>query len=132
LRTNKVEVLSSSGRGEALATELEVSVRVVAETTESLPVSSVFSSLLEASAFFEGGCVGYSVTSDAARLDGLFLRTLEWRVEALHVEIARSSYFDDQSRFPAGSAEFDHALLMRNILHEWHSAEDLETKPALA
>jgi hypothetical protein len=24
-----------------------------------------------------------------------------------------------------GSAEFDHELIMRNIVHEWHSASDL-------
>lgn len=109
----------------------EVSLQVVAETSDNLPGSSVFGSLLEASAFFEGGCLGYSVTTDATRLDGLLLRTLEWRVEALHVSSARSSYFEDQGRFPVGSAELDHALLMRNILHEWHSAEDLETAPAI-
>ena len=31
----------------------------------------------------------------------------------------------DEERFPKGSAEFDHALIMRNIAHEWHSASDL-------
>ena len=36
-----------------------------------LPSSSCFSSLAEASAFFEPGSVGYSVTSDAGRLDGI-------------------------------------------------------------
>ena len=31
-----------------------------------------------------------------------------------------SSFFEDQVRFPAGSVEFDCALLMRGIEHEWH------------
>ena len=37
----------------------------------------------------------------------------------------RSSYFDDHSVFPAGSIEFDCALLMRGIEHEWHGKSDL-------
>ena len=37
----------------------------------------------------------------------------------------QSSYFDDRAVFPAGSIEFDCALLMRGIEHEWHSEADL-------
>jgi hypothetical protein len=103
----------------------QVSVRAVGAASDRLPTSSCFESLVEASAFFEGGCLGYSVTRDDTRLDGLLLRTLEWRVQALAVTTARSSYFDDRARFPTGTVEFDHALLMRDILHEWHQAEDL-------
>ena len=108
-----------------MADDRQVSVRVVGAVTDTLPLSSCFESLLEASAFFEGGCLGYSVTRDDTRLDGLLLRTLEWRVQALAVTTAHSSYFGDNTRFPAGSVEFDHALVMRDILHEWHQAEDL-------
>jgi hypothetical protein len=36
-----------------------------------------------------------------------------------------SSYFSDAERFPQGSIEFDHALIMRNVAHEWHKADDL-------
>ncbi len=46
-------------------------------------------------------------------------------MEALDVEAVESSYFSDTSRFPPGSVDFDCALAMRNIAHEWHSAEDL-------
>lgn len=69
--------------------------------------------------------VGYSVTSDPGRLDGLKLRTTEWRVEPLDVSNVQSSYFSNENKFPKGSVEFDHALIMRNIEHEWHSEEDL-------
>jgi hypothetical protein len=75
--------------------------------------------------FFEGGSLGYSVTSDPNRLDGIILETKEWRVEALDVEEVYSSYFADESQFPKGSVEFDNALIMRNIAHEWHNASDL-------
>jgi hypothetical protein len=109
-----------------------VSVRVVGRSAETLPQSSCFDSLLEASAFFEGGSLGYSVTRHDARLDGLLLRTLEWRVQALEVSTADSSYFADTSRFPSGAVQFDHALVMRDILHEWHQAEDLYAAPQSA
>jgi hypothetical protein len=36
-----------------------------------------------------------------------------------------SSYFSDEQKFPTSSIEFDHALIMKNVAHEWHSAEDL-------
>jgi hypothetical protein len=65
------------------------------------------------------------VTREAGRLDGLRLRTLEWRVAALSVQTVRSSFFDDRKNFPDGSIEFDHALIMRDLMHEWHKADDL-------
>ena len=103
----------------------EVSVRVRGRLGGRLPRSSCFSSLAEASAFFEPGSVGYSVTSDAGRLDGIELRTHGWSIEPLQVEEVHSSYFSDEARFPKGSVVFDCALVMRNLGHEWHSAEDL-------
>lgn len=102
-----------------------VSVKVVGDETDLFPSASCFDSLLEASAFFEGGSLGYSATRDGERLDGLLLRTLDWRVRALAVTEVYSSFFADRSRFPEGSIAFDHALIMRDILHEWHKAEDL-------
>ena len=103
----------------------EVSVMVRGRLGGQLPGSSCFSSLAEASAFFEPGSVGYSVTRDAGRLDGIELRTQGWSVAPLQVEEVHSSYFSDEARFPKGSVEFDCALVMRNLGHEWHSAEDL-------
>jgi len=102
-----------------------VSVRVAGGIADKLPESSIFSTLAEASSFFEPGSLGYSVTSDSNRLDGLLLETKQWRVEAINVKEVSSSYFADESTFPKGSVEFDHALIMRNIEHEWHSAPDL-------
>lgn len=102
-----------------------VTVNLAGRETGTLPSASCFASLAEASAFFEGGSLGYSVTRGGRRLDGLTLRTREWRVSALDLEEMHSSYFADATRFPAGSVQFDHALLMRDIPHEWHQAEDL-------
>ncbi|MEX2026519.1 MAG: hypothetical protein WEH44_04445, partial [Pirellulaceae bacterium] len=98
---------------------------VRARRTEKLPASSVFHSLEETSAFFQAGSLGYSATPDPSRFQGLELRCRNWRVEPLEVEETRSSFFDDVSLFPKGSIEFDCALLMRGIEHEWHGQSDL-------
>ena len=45
--------------------------------------------------------------------------------EPLQVAEVHSSYFSDEARLPRGSVEFDCALVMRHLGHEWHSVEDL-------
>ena len=92
---------------------------------EHLPTSSVFRSLADASSFFEKGSLGYSVTKVSGHYDGLELRCKNWKVEPLQVDQIESSYFENDSLFPKGSVEFDCALLMRGINHEWHGREDL-------
>jgi hypothetical protein len=61
-------------------------------------------------------------------MDGLLLKVTDWRVTPLEVDYVRSAYFDDETIFPSGSIEFDHALLMRDIPHEWHSEPAMTTK----
>jgi hypothetical protein len=103
-----------------------VAVRVRGRFGGTIPRTSCFSSLEVASRFFEPGSLGYSVTRRPGRLDGIELRTEGWAVEALDVDEVSSSYFFDRTRFPDGSVEFDCALAMRNLAHEWHSAEDFD------
>ncbi|MEO7210977.1 MAG: DUF2071 domain-containing protein [Chitinophagaceae bacterium] len=81
--------------------------------------SSIFESLDEASKFFEGGAMGYSPNGD--KLEGLKLEIFNWKVEPLHVTNVQSSFFEDEKIFPKGSVQFDNALLMTEIEHEWHS-----------
>jgi uncharacterized protein DUF2071 len=102
-----------------------VAVEIAGCIGSTLPVNSIFSSLEQASMFFEKGSIGYSVTRQPERLDGLELRTANWRVEPVTVSNIYSSYFAARNKFPDGSIEFDHALIMRNVEHEWHSAHDL-------
>jgi len=102
-------------------------VSVHGRVATSLPRDSIFGSLEEASAFFQTGAVGYSVTSDPNRFDGLELRCKQWKVAPLEVDSIQSTYFDDEARFPKGSITFDCALLMRNVDHEWHAREDLHS-----
>ena len=77
-----------------------VEVKLLAEDAESLPPTSAFDSLADASAFFEKGSLGFSVTRDAGRLDGLRLRTLDWRIQPLAVKEVYSSYYMDATTFP--------------------------------
>jgi len=100
-------------------------VQVSGVVTDRLPTSSVFRSVEAASDFFEKGVLGYSATTDPGRYDGLELRCRDWRVELLAVDHVESSYFQNGDLFPSRSVEFDCALLMRGIDHEWHGREDL-------
>ncbi len=103
----------------------EVAVQLRGRIGEALPTGSQFKSLAEASSFFESGSIGYSVTKDSRRLDGIFLRTKTWKMQTLDVDDVQSSYFADEKRFPVGSVNFDCSLIMRDIEHEWQSEPDL-------
>jgi Uncharacterized conserved protein (COG2071) len=84
---------------------------------------SVFRDLETASEFFQGGAVGYSPSG--SKFEGLELRTYKWQVEPLTVSKVQSSFFEDESVFPKGSVQFDNALLMTGIEHEWHSVHQI-------
>jgi uncharacterized protein YqjF (DUF2071 family) len=102
-----------------------VAVAVEARPTGRVPAASVFASLVEASAFFQAGSLGYSVTRDAACFQGLELRCPIWQLTPLETVSVRSSFFADESIFPRGSVRYDSAFLMRNVVHEWHAQPDL-------
>lgn len=110
------------------ARDCGMSIQLAAQESPSLPESSCFASLAESSAFFEAGSVGYSVTRDCCRLDGIRLQTEGWNVKPLSVEHVESSFFGDESVFPAGSVAFDHALIMRDLPHQWHGVPDMRTE----
>ncbi|QDT98514.1 DUF2071 domain-containing protein [Gimesia aquarii] len=103
----------------------EAHMKVVGSITDHLPETSVFPSLAAASDFFEQGSLGYSASDAEGHYDGLELRCQDWAAEPLLIESISSSFFDEPDRFPSGSVEFDCALLMRGIQHEWHSRQDL-------
>jgi hypothetical protein len=102
-----------------------IEIDVVGHSAAQIDARSSFRSVGDASAFFESGGVGYSVTSSGRRLDGVVLKTESWIVEPLAVEQAHSTYFADPAMFPVGSIAFDCGLIMRNIPHEWESAKEM-------
>jgi hypothetical protein len=58
-------------------------------------------------------------------LDGLELRTFSWSLSPLAVDYVHSAFFQDSQRFPEGTVQFDSALVMREIEHEWLRRESL-------
>ena len=100
-------------------------VHVSGTVAATIRDASVFESLGAASDFFAQGSLGYSDTNTQGTYDGLELQCDDWRVESLDVDSIQSSYFEDSTRFPIGSVEFDCALLMRNIVHHWHGRPEL-------
>lgn len=105
-----------------------VAVELNGRIADYLPQNSIFASLAEASRFFETGSLGYSATKGGNYLDGIVLETKEWRVDTLDLDFVRSSFYEDEATFPNGSIKFDHALIMRNIKHEWHTAPNFELR----
>lgn len=105
-----------------ISSDGEVSVHVAATVANEISPGSIFKSVDQASAFFEGGSLGYSATSGGHKLDGMTLHTKTWEVQPLAVRNVASSYFANPTLFPPGSIAFDCALLMRNIAHEWEPA----------
>ena len=93
-----------------------------AKETDNFNSNSIFQTLEEVSDFFEKGEVGYSPNKD--KFEGLKLQAYKWKVRPLEVSNVKSSFFENGELFPKGSVQFDNALLMTNIEHEWHSVTD--------
>lgn len=104
-------------------------IRVLARLPGSLPAQSAFCSPAEASDFFRGGALGWSARPKADEFDGLELRCDQWQMQPLTVEHVESSFFSDSAAFPAGSATFDSAFLMRDFAHSWHARGRLKLDP---
>lgn len=103
-------------------------VEVSAQVTADFTGGSIFRSLDEASGFFANAPLGYSVTHEAGRYDGVDLRCAAWRVEPVRVSHATSSFFEDTTVFPTGTAVLDSGLLMRGIPATWHAASSLSAR----
>ncbi len=98
---------------------------VEARETAEWPKTSLFSTLEQASGFFRQGAAGYSPSPGGQGFDGVELSTSQWQVSPLSVQQVSSSFFADETLFPAGSVVFDNALLMRNVPHEWQRLTSL-------
>ncbi|MFM9905214.1 MAG: DUF2071 domain-containing protein [Pyrinomonadaceae bacterium] len=103
-----------------------VTIDVKSRFSNHMPAGSIFESLDESSKFFEAGSLGYSVTRDGKYLDGITLKTKEWVVKPLAVDGVTSSFYNDKEIFPESTIKFDHALIMQNVEHEWHSAPNYD------
>ncbi|KTG09321.1 hypothetical protein AUR64_16195 [Haloprofundus marisrubri] len=120
---SRYEVEMTSDDGEAY-------VQVAGDRADALPADSVFDSLSASSRFFEQGSLGHSPTKRGESYDAMELDAFEWEVTPLDVDSVGSSYFENSSEFDDDAVEFDHALLMEDIDHEWHERESVCSAPA--
>lgn len=102
-----------------------VTVHVDARETDRFPADSVFPDLSAASDYHECGSLGYSPSPDGECLEGVELATDEWRVEPLAADDVHASFFERE--LPDDAIEFDNALLMDDIGHEWRPRPTIET-----
>ncbi|MGX1754620.1 DUF2071 domain-containing protein [Sphingobacterium sp. NPDC055346] len=98
-------------------------IQIDARRTSEFPLGSIFDNIEEVSQFFEKGSIGYSPNGKS--FDGLKLNTYNWEISPLEVQNIKSTYFDDKNRFPEGSIQFDHAVIMLNIEHDWQSMKSI-------
>ncbi len=101
------------------------SIRVKGDAAGALPATSCFASLAESSRFFEDGRDGYSPGRDGCGCDGLRLEITHWTAQPFAVNRIEASWFSELNRQFPGAAEFDHALIMRDIPHRWKNLEPL-------
>jgi|HubBroStandDraft_5_1064220.scaffolds.fasta_scaffold120260_1 hypothetical protein len=105
---------------EILAVSADDSMRlsVLATETDDLG-SALFAGTGEAIEFFWLGSHGYSPSRLTGCLDGVRLEADSWAARPMNVQRLESSFFGDQSLFPAGSCVLDSALVMRNLRGAW-------------
>lgn len=95
------------------------SLSVEAERVNNFPSSSMFDSIDHASDCFRDCSTGISPSTKPNRFKTIRLLTKTWAVKPLRVQKLHSSYFENQSLFRSESIQFDNALLMEGIEHEW-------------
>lgn len=98
------------------------SISIDAKETDHFNTNSIFKTLENVSEFFEKGAVGYSPNKD--KYEGLKLHAYTWQVRPLEVTNVYSSFYENEKIFPKGSVQFDNALLMTSVEHEWKSMPD--------
>jgi hypothetical protein len=84
-------------------------------TTGAAWKSDLFPTVEEASAFYQNAPVAFS-PDGKGKPEGLKLSTDAWKVEPGHMVAMESSFYEG---LPAGSVEFDHVLVMRNVPITW-------------
>jgi hypothetical protein len=98
------------------------SISIDAKESSTFPSDSIFETLRNVSAFFEKGAVGYSPNKE--KYEGLKLQAYSWQVRPLEVTQVHSSFYENEEIFPKGTVQFDNALLMTRVEHEWKRMKD--------
>ena len=105
---------------EIRAVSADDSMRVSVLATETAELrSALFASTGEAIEFFRLGSHGFSPSRPAGCLAGVRLEADSWAARPMDIQRLESSFFGDQSLFPAGSCVLDSGLIMRNLRGTW-------------
>jgi hypothetical protein len=96
-----------------------VRIQAAGHLSGQIMPGSVFASLDRASRFFACAPVGYAATPARGVFDGVRLETEGWALHPVHLERVSSSFFDDQARFPPGTAVADSAFLISGLAATW-------------
>ena len=119
----KFNVQEGGGKYQVAFTSSDgTSISVEAEETGHFDPDSIFQTLENVSDFFEKGAVGYSPNKN--KYEGLKLQAYTWQVRPLTVKNVHSSFYENERLFPKSSVQFDNALLMTRVEHEWKSLQD--------
>ena len=97
-------------------------ILINAKEVTSFNNNYIFETLENVSDFFESGDLGYSPNNE--KFEGLRLNAYTWKVRPLEIKNVKSSFFENEEIFPKGSINFDNALLMTDIEHEWLSVDN--------
>lgn len=95
-------------------------LRLEGHTASELPATSVFRTPAAASVFIQQGSHSDAVTGSLSGCEVLAQRGYQWQVVPLAITRMESSFFGDRTIFPAGTVEFDSALLMQNVEQKQH------------
>lgn len=111
-------------RVQVTMTSADTNVRADVEITDNW-TSSLFDTVTDASVFFQNGSIGWSPSHDGRALEGLQLKTTQWRVAPGTAVAVESSFFD---ALPAGSAVLDNVLVMRDVPITWSAPQSLDSR----
>lgn len=94
--------------------------------------TALFQTMEQAQGFFQQGDCGFSCSLHNEKLEGMQLRVRKWEMSPLEVHGLHVAFYENRGRFPRGSVEFDCALAMRGIPHEWHELADVPEMAGIA
>ena len=93
--------------------------------------STLFATLDDALALCGLGSPAYSITRDPLRLDGVALVCENAWLEPVEVLDLSSTFFEDPVLFPTGTAYFDSAFLIRDVVVEWRALPSMRVVPRI-
>ena len=115
----RVEEADGSYRVDVSSHDGNVEIVVAAHRTAAVMAGSAFESVEQASEFFRCAPLAYAATPQTGVFDGVTLAAEGWAIEPLHLDEVRSSFFESQDRFAAGTAVPDSAFLMAGLETSW-------------